>query len=27
MGENARRVYEEKYTSEKNYTMLMDIYK
>ena len=26
MGENARRVYEEKYTSEKNYTMLMDIY-
>ena len=26
MGENARRVYEEKYTSEKNYKMLMDIY-
>lgn len=27
MGEEARRVYEEKYTSEKNYTILMEIYK
>ena len=26
MGENARRVYEEKYTPEKNYEMLLDIY-
>jgi hypothetical protein len=26
MGENARREYEEKYTPERNYTMLMDIY-
>jgi glycosyltransferase involved in cell wall biosynthesis len=27
MGKNARRVYEEKYTPEKNYEMLMDVYK
>jgi len=27
MEENARREYEEKYTPEKNYEMLMDIYK
>jgi glycosyltransferase involved in cell wall biosynthesis len=27
MGENARRVYEEKYTAEKNYKMLIGIYK
>lgn len=26
MGESARQVYEEKYSSEKNYRMLMDIY-
>jgi glycosyltransferase involved in cell wall biosynthesis len=26
MGENARRVYEEKYTAEKNYEMLLNIY-
>ncbi len=26
MGENARRVYEERYTPEKNYPMLMEIY-
>lgn len=26
MGENARREYDEKYTPERNYTMLMDIY-
>ncbi len=26
MGQNARKVYEEKYTPEKNYEMLMDIY-
>jgi len=26
MGENARLVYEDKYTPEKNYEMLMDIY-
>ena len=26
MGENARREYEEKYTPERNYEMLMDIY-
>jgi len=26
MGENARRVYEEKYTPERNYKMLMEIY-
>ncbi len=26
MGENARATYLEKYTSEKNYKMLMDIY-
>jgi len=26
MGGNARREYEEKYTAEKNYTMLMEIY-
>ncbi|MBD3377790.1 glycosyltransferase [candidate division KSB1 bacterium] len=26
MGENARRIYEEKYTPEKNYEMLMNIY-
>ena len=26
MGENARKVYEEKYTPERNYEMLMDIY-
>jgi glycosyltransferase involved in cell wall biosynthesis len=26
MGHNARRAYEEKYTPEQNYTMLMDIY-
>src|SRR5713226_1627805 len=26
MGENARQVYEEKYTTEKNYKMLLDIY-
>jgi len=26
MGENARRVYEEKYTKEKNYNMLLDMY-
>jgi len=26
MGENARREYEEKYTPEKNYQILMDIY-
>lgn len=26
MGENARRVYEERYTPEKNYPMLMKIY-
>lgn len=26
MGENARKEYEEKYTPEKNYKMLMDIY-
>lgn len=27
MGKNARKVYEEKYTPEKNYHLLMDIYK
>jgi glycosyltransferase involved in cell wall biosynthesis len=27
MGENARRVYEAKYTPEKNSKMLLDIYK
>ncbi len=27
MGRNARREYEEKYTAEKNYNMLMDIYR
>jgi glycosyltransferase involved in cell wall biosynthesis len=27
MGQNGRRNYEEKYTVEKNYQMLMDIYK
>lgn len=27
MGDNARRVYEEKYTPERNYQMLMDIYR
>jgi glycosyltransferase involved in cell wall biosynthesis len=27
MGKAARRVYEEKYTAKKNYTMLLDIYK
>ena len=27
MGKNARKEYEEKYTPEKNYEMLMDIYK
>ena len=26
MGRNARRVFEEKYTAEKNYEMLMKIY-
>jgi len=26
MGENARKTYEQKYTPEKNYEMLMDIY-
>lgn len=26
MGQNGRRIYEEKYTVEKNYLMLMDIY-
>ena len=26
MGRNARRVYEEKYTAERNYPILMDIY-
>ena len=26
MGRNARREYEEKYTSERSYQMLMDIY-
>ena len=26
MGKNARKVYEEKYTAEKNFKMLMDIY-
>ena len=26
MGRNARQVYEEKYTAEKNYEMLMDVY-
>jgi hypothetical protein len=26
MGENARREYEQKYTPERNYGMLMDIY-
>jgi len=26
MGQNARREYEEKYTAERNYQMLMDIY-
>ena len=26
MGLNARKVYEEKYTAEKNYKMLIDIY-
>ena len=26
MGLNARKVYEQKYTPEKNYEMLMDIY-
>jgi glycosyltransferase involved in cell wall biosynthesis len=26
MGKNARREYEEKYTPEKNYKMLMEIY-
>lgn len=26
MGENARREYEAKYTSERNYTLLMAIY-
>ncbi|BCL60060.1 hypothetical protein DGMP_07530 [Desulfomarina profundi] len=26
MGQNARQVYEEKYTPEKNYEMLMDVY-
>jgi glycosyltransferase involved in cell wall biosynthesis len=26
MGETARRIYEEKYTAEKNYKMLLDIY-
>ena len=26
MGENARKVFEEEYTSEKNYSILMDIY-
>lgn len=27
MGENARQEYEEKYTPEKNYEMLMDVYR
>jgi glycosyltransferase involved in cell wall biosynthesis len=27
MGKNARRMYDEKYTPEKNYEMLMDVYK
>jgi len=27
MGLNARREFEEKYTAERNYQMLMDIYK
>jgi glycosyltransferase involved in cell wall biosynthesis len=27
MGENARRVYEEKYTPETSYKMLLDIYR
>ena len=27
MGINARKVYEEKYTAERNYSLLMDIYK
>jgi len=26
MGRNARKVFEEKYTSEKNFEILMDIY-
>jgi glycosyltransferase involved in cell wall biosynthesis len=26
MGRNARREYEEKYTADKNYDMLMEIY-
>ena len=26
MGENARKVYEGKYTPERNYVMLMDVY-
>lgn len=26
MGKNARREYEDKYTPEKNYEMLMEIY-
>ena len=26
MGKNARKVFEEKYTAEKNYEMLMKIY-
>jgi glycosyltransferase involved in cell wall biosynthesis len=26
MGDNARRVYEEKYTAKKNYEMLVDLY-
>jgi glycosyltransferase involved in cell wall biosynthesis len=27
MGENARKVYEDKYTPEKNYEQLMEIYR
>ncbi|HEB72214.1 MAG TPA: glycosyltransferase, partial [Nitrospirae bacterium] len=27
MGENARRIYEEKYTPERNYEMMRNIYK
>jgi glycosyltransferase involved in cell wall biosynthesis len=26
MGENARQVYEEKYTRDRNYQLLIDIY-
>jgi hypothetical protein len=27
MGKNARRVFEEKYTAEKNFEILMNIYR